>query len=180
MSLEISRRSFLKYTAVAAVAVAGSSLLSGCNDEDKTTRTGFGELVALQNTANLSKATYANGNIAFDFSVKNGHTNTLQVASDCFEVTATHKGESKYYFRGHRDLDTLSIDSDLLNTALAEDATTKGKVLTKNTTLYSLAGLADGDTIVFTYRPNPAKYNKFYAQWTLRVSVDADGNLKIS
>ena len=32
MSLTFSRRSFLKYTAVAAVAVAGSSLLTGCKD----------------------------------------------------------------------------------------------------------------------------------------------------
>ena len=32
MTGEFSRRSFLKYTAVAAVAVAGSSLLTGCKD----------------------------------------------------------------------------------------------------------------------------------------------------
>ena len=31
MSLEISRRSFMKLTALTAVAVAGSSLLSGCD-----------------------------------------------------------------------------------------------------------------------------------------------------
>ena len=30
MTWEFSRRSFLKYTALTAVAVAGSSLLSGC------------------------------------------------------------------------------------------------------------------------------------------------------
>ena len=30
MSYTFSRRSFLKYTAVAAVAVAGSALLAGC------------------------------------------------------------------------------------------------------------------------------------------------------
>ena len=34
MSLTFSRRSFLKYTAVAAVAVAGSSMFTGCSKDD--------------------------------------------------------------------------------------------------------------------------------------------------
>lgn len=34
MTVEFSRRSFLKYTALTAVAVAGSSLLSGCEYGD--------------------------------------------------------------------------------------------------------------------------------------------------
>ena len=36
MSLEISRRSFMKFTALTAVAVAGSSLLSGCDSSSST------------------------------------------------------------------------------------------------------------------------------------------------
>ena len=39
MSLEFNRRSFLKYSAAAAVAVAGSSLLVGCG-EDEYQKTG--------------------------------------------------------------------------------------------------------------------------------------------
>ena len=35
MSLEFNRRSFLKYSAAAAVAVAGSSLLTGCGEDNK-------------------------------------------------------------------------------------------------------------------------------------------------
>ena len=38
MSLTFSRRSFLKYTAVAAVAVAGSSLFTGCSKDVKCGR----------------------------------------------------------------------------------------------------------------------------------------------
>ena len=34
MSLEFNRRSFLKYSAAAAVAVAGSSLLVGCGEDE--------------------------------------------------------------------------------------------------------------------------------------------------
>lgn len=36
MSLEFSRRSFMKFTALTAVAVAGSSLLSGCDSSSST------------------------------------------------------------------------------------------------------------------------------------------------
>lgn len=46
MSTVFSRRSFLKYTAVTAVAVAGTSLLGGCS--------GSGAETAIQTTYPLS------------------------------------------------------------------------------------------------------------------------------
>ena len=59
MSLEFNRRSFLKYSAAAAVAVAGSSLLTGCKDDDnKATRTEYGKITVLQAQSTLSGATY--------------------------------------------------------------------------------------------------------------------------
>ena len=71
MTGEFSRRSFLKYTAVAAVAVAGSSLFTGCSkDNNKATRTEYGKITVLQAQSTLSGATYASGNLTFDFSVK--------------------------------------------------------------------------------------------------------------
>ena len=39
MSTVFSRRSFLKYTAVTAVAVAGTSLLGGCSGAEFSTST---------------------------------------------------------------------------------------------------------------------------------------------
>ena len=52
MSFAFSRRSFLKYTAVAAVAVAGASLFTGCkidtSDSYNALRTTPGELTVLQ------------------------------------------------------------------------------------------------------------------------------------
>lgn len=50
MSLEFNRRSFLKYSAAAAVAVAGSSLLVGCG-EDEYQKTGkIGSTLKLMGT----------------------------------------------------------------------------------------------------------------------------------
>jgi len=51
MSLAFSRRSFLKYSAVAAVAVAGASLFTGCEstgDSYNLVRDGAGTLTILQ------------------------------------------------------------------------------------------------------------------------------------
>ena len=59
MSLTFSRRSFLKYTAVAAVAVAGSSMFTGCSkDDNKATRTEYGKITVLQAQSTLSGAAY--------------------------------------------------------------------------------------------------------------------------
>lgn len=57
MSLEFNRRSFLKYSAAAAVAVAGSSLLVGCG-EDEYQKTGkIGSTLKLMGTFKTYKST---------------------------------------------------------------------------------------------------------------------------
>ena len=56
MSLEFNRRSFLKYSAAAAVAVAGSSLLTGCG-EDEYQKTGkIGSTLKLMGTFKMYEA----------------------------------------------------------------------------------------------------------------------------
>ena len=59
MSLEFNRRSFLKYSAAAAVAVAGSSLLVGCG-EDEYQKTGkIGSTLKLMGTFTMHDGTDA-------------------------------------------------------------------------------------------------------------------------
>ena len=97
MSLIFSRRSFLKYTAVAAVAVAGSSLLTGCKDDDnKATRTEYGKITVLQAQSTLSGATYnaSDRTLTFDFSVKCGRGNPMRVNNSCFYVGITSTDDS--------------------------------------------------------------------------------------
>ena len=55
MSLAFSRRSFLKYSAVAAVAVAGAGLFSGCDQTDTKNLycDGAGSITVLQINAVL-------------------------------------------------------------------------------------------------------------------------------
>lgn len=55
MSLEFNRRSFLKYSAAAAVAVAGSSLLTGCGKDEYQKTGSLGAKLKLMGTAQTYK-----------------------------------------------------------------------------------------------------------------------------
>ena len=116
MSLTFSRRSFLKYTAVAAVAVAGSSLLTGCKDDDnKATRTEYGKITVLQAQSTLSGATYASGKLTFDFSVKCGRGNPMRVNNSCFsvEITSTDDSGKETTKKYASDFGNLMISQEL-------------------------------------------------------------------
>ena len=112
MSLEFNRRSFLKYSAAAAVAVAGSSLLVGCG-EDEYQKTGkIGSTLKLMGTFKTYKTTDAAAsqyaptynastpNESFKCTVNIKCTTKkvpLYVTNECFELTVTHnKNETNY------------------------------------------------------------------------------------
>ena len=131
MSLTFSRRSFLKYTAVAAVAVAGSSLLTGCKDDDnKATRTEYGKITVLQAQSTLSGATYASGKLTFDFSVKCGRGNPMRVNNSCFsvEITSTDDSGKETTKKYASDFGNLMISQELYNAQLKKDKTAEGTV----------------------------------------------------
>ena len=107
MSLEFNRRSFLKYSAAAAVAVAGSSLLVGCG-EDEYQKTGkIGSTLKLMGTFKTYKSTdTANASKAPAFAPNGSSSDTgtftctvnikcttkkvpLYVTNECFELTVT-------------------------------------------------------------------------------------------
>lgn len=108
MSLEFNRRSFLKYSAAAAVAVAGSSLLVGCG-EDEYQKTGkIGSTLKLMGTFKTYKSTdYPDKAPAYD-STPSKFTCTvnikcttkkvpLYVTNECFELTVTRDKTEKNY-----------------------------------------------------------------------------------
>ena len=90
MSLEISRRSFMKLTALTAVAVAGSSLLSGCDSESALTPSGaFGKKLTVMGEMTASNPTYADNTFTCDFTAKCISTNPLAVYGDNFQIVVT-------------------------------------------------------------------------------------------
>ena len=100
MSLEFNRRSFLKYSAAAAVAVAGSSLLVGCG-EDEYQKTGkIGSTLKLMGTFKTYKSTdasnagkapaYAGTTFTCTVNIKCTTKKVpLYVTNECFELTVT-------------------------------------------------------------------------------------------
>ena len=106
MSLAFSRRSFLKYSAVAAVAVAGASLFSGCEpqgDSYNLLQEGAGSMTILQVTATMGtynetdkkyvapEVTTSTTEITFPFKVENGRNNPIAINPNSFKaVSYTH------------------------------------------------------------------------------------------
>lgn len=165
MSLTFSRRSFLKYTAVAAVAVAGSSMFTGCSkDNNKATRTEYGKITVLQAQSTLSGATYASGKLTFDFSVKCGRGNPMRVNNSCFsvEITSTDDSGKETTKKYASDFGNLMISQELYNAQLKKDKTAEGTV-----TISGVSSLGEKDVVTFFYQPDADPYTEYGATWEL-------------
>lgn len=174
MSFAFSRRSFLKYTAVAAVAVAGASLFTGCkidtSDSYNALRTTPGELTVLQVTAAMGTYVEASKSytgpddvkgttIVFPFKITNGRANPIYVNPNNFKATvldAEGKVIAKYKYTASHG---LTLDASLCDTNLKKDASVSG-----NVTLNLSAALEPGQSIVLTYCPD-LQYNEYSLNW---------------
>ena len=171
MSFAFSRRSFLKYTAVAAVAVAGASLFTGCkidtSDSYNALRTTPGELTVLQVTAAMgyveaSKSYTApdvkGTTIVFPFKITNCRANPIYVNPNNFKATVLD-AEGKVILAKYTASNGLILDARLCDTNLKKDASVSG-----NVTLNLSAALEPGQSIVLTYCPD-LQYNEYSLNW---------------
>ena len=171
MSFAFSRRSFLKYTAVAAVAVAGASLFTGCkvdtSDSYNALRTTPGELTVLQVTAAMgtyveASKSYTGPNvtgttIVFPFKITNGRANPIYVNPNNFKATVLNDKDE--VIAKYTAINGLTLDATLCDTNLKKDAFVSGKV-----TLTLDAALEPGQSIVLTYCPD-LQYNEYSLNW---------------
>ena len=171
MSFEFSRRNFMKYTAVAAVALAGASLFTGCKnsgDSYNLLKEGAGELTVLQVTAAMGKyddkskkytaPDITGTTIEFPMKLTNNRTNPIYVTPNNFKVVVTSsdgKTVKKY---------SVTIEDALKDTNLKKGSSVYGKV----TTVEKVA-LKEGDIVVLTYCPD-LQYNEYSLNWKLTVS----------
>ena len=94
MSTVFSRRSFLKYTAVTAVAVAGTSLLGGCSGSGaetaiQTTYPSDNVVLKVKSTLETLEYDPTDGHATFTIHIVNGRKNPIVVSPNRFAVKAT-------------------------------------------------------------------------------------------
>lgn len=171
MSLEFNRRSFLKYTAVAAVAVAGSSLLTGCGDEKVTERDGLGSITNIQVTASVnSGATYdvAKGLITIPMTIETKRDYPVDIDTAHFAVSVLDSSGNSllFYNRSDRHLQLDGINED--NMQLKKKDSVTFKLVVEDTVSNITAAFAQAKTVNVYYTPDTG-YSKYVGLWHLTV-----------
>lgn len=155
MTGEFSRRSFLKYTALTAVAVAGSSLLTGCSGYAPVQHAVGTSNKVLKVVSTLDRVEYKeDDNITlFRVVVTNGRNNALDVTRANFAVKA-----DGYLAYQNDKLQVTSPD------ALSHQVK-KGETVTYYVTAKGLNARTDGP-VTLTFYPD-LEYSEFNANWEL-------------
>lgn len=172
MSYTFSRRDFLKYSAMTAVAVAGAGLLTGCEIQDPNNpvikKLGYG--TTLGTTGGLLKSVDTEGTDGvFTFTVKNNSDAPLHMdPNESFVVKVLDKdGNSKW-----NNSFNLSIEAVLGEDGKAPDILPELPPRTVGeykVHVPDYAGHAPNpeDTLEFIYIPNPAKSPKLRITWKI-------------
>ena len=170
MSYTFSRRSFLKYTAVAAVAVAGSALLAGCEVQDPynpSSKAPGTSLTINQVTAKLKDekngTSLKDGRFALD--IQSSYGNTIQLTGNNFQLIITGSdGKQKYSCLGGALTCTGGPG------VLAKGDKASVTVTVPSTPAYP--ALKNGDVLSFRYIPvlDNASYTMI---WTITVTEDS-------
>lgn len=149
MSYTFSRRAFLKYSAATAVAVAGASLLGGCEYQDPQNpvcKTLPGAITSdLQVIAGLRSMKIENGICTLEVDIESARANPIRLTTDCFSIAVKDSEDNQRYF---------SLKNGGVQILDAENSRIEQK---KPVTLHLAASnfpeLQDGDTVLFQYIP---------------------------
>ena len=178
MSLNSNRRSFLKYSAAAAVAVAGSSLLTGCG-EDEYQKTGkIGSTLKLMGTFKMydnPAPTFAldsvgatNGTFTCKLNIKCTTKKVpLYVAAGCFQLTVIHDGKKTNY------ADSGYVTVDKPNFKLAEKDDAEDFTITVKGNASNPLNIVAGDKVEFMYWPRiqassgNSGYTRAFCTWKM-------------
>ena len=188
MSLEFNRRSFLKYSAAAAVAVAGSSLLVGCG-EDEYQKTGkIGSTLKLMGTFKTYKSA-DEPTKAPAFTLASGSSDTgtftctgnikcttkkvpLAVTADKFLLTVKPgKSEENYY--GDTYVTVNKADPKFT----VDDGERDFTITVKD------VKLANGDKVEFIYFPRiqassgNSGYTRAFCTWKMTATKNGSGKI---
>lgn len=166
MSLTFSRRSFLKYTAVAAVAVAGSSLLTGCKDNPYQPEGGIGDSLKIMGTFTMNSAALEDKTLTCNMTFKCTSDNPLYVRPSSFQIEVIDADDNKTIYRANQ------AKNNKVNLDTTDGDLKKNDEYTTNLTVMDIT-VKEGDTIKVKYWPRDQasgdymSYTKAFATWVM-------------
>lgn len=172
MSYTFSRRDFLKYSAMTAVAVAGAGLLTGCEIQDPNNpvikKLGYG--TTLGTTGGLLKSVDTEGTTGvFTFTVKNNSDAPLPMdPNESFVVKVLDKdGNSKWSNHFNLSIEAVpGADGKVPDILPQLPVRTVGEYKV-HVPDYARFAPNSEDTLEFTYIPLPAKSPELRMTWKI-------------
>lgn len=172
MSYTFSRRDFLKYSALTAVAVAGAGLLTGCEIQDPNNpvikKLGYG--TTLGTTGGLLKSVDTEGTDGvFTFTVKNNSdASLLMTPDDIFTVKVLDaKGNRKWNNYFNLTIEAVpGADGKVPDILPQLPVRTVGEYKV-HVPDYARFAPNSEDTLEFTYIPLPAKSPELRMTWKI-------------
>ena len=149
MSYTFSRRAFLKYSAATAVAVAGASLLGGCEFQDSKNpvcKELPGAIASdLQVIAGLHTMKIENGTCTLEMDIESARTNPIPLDPYRFSLAVKDaEGNQRYLSMNNGGVQVLDAENSLIE---------QKKPITIHLKASNFPTLQDGDTVVFQYIP---------------------------
>ena len=173
MSYTFSRRDFLKYSALTAVAVAGAGLLTGCEIQDPNNpvikKLGYG--TTLGTTGGLLKSVNTEGTDGvFTFTVKNSSDASLRMTPpiELFTVEVLDaKGNRKWNNNFNLTIEAVLGEDGKVPEILPElPPRTVGEYKVR-VPLYASSAPGPEDTLEFTFIPRPANQPELRITWKI-------------
>lgn len=173
MSYTFSRRDFLKYSALTAVAVAGAGLLTGCEIQDPNNpvikKLGYG--TTLGTTGGLLKSVDTEGTDGvFTFTVKNNSDAPLRMTTpiELFTVEVLDaKGNRKWNNNFNLTIEAVpGADGKVPDILYELPARTVGEYKVR-VPLYASFAPNPEETLEFTFIPRPAKSPELRITWKI-------------
>ena len=149
MSYTFSRRAFLKYSAATAVAVAGASLLGGCEYKDPKNPV-CKELPGMitsdmQVVAGLRSMKIENGTCTLEMDIESARTNPIPLDPYRFSLAVKDaEGTQRYLSMNNSGMQVLDAENSRIE---------QKKPITVHLKASNFPTLQDGDTVVFQYIP---------------------------
>ena len=166
MSYTFSRRAFLKYSAATAVAVAGASLLGGCEYQDPqnpvSKKLPSAITSELQVIAGLKTMKIAGGTCTLEVDIESARANPIPLDPYRFSVAVKDAEDKPVYFSGNNGgVHILDAKDPLIQ---------QKKPITIHLAAANFPELKDGQTVLFKYIPireNP----EFSMTWEITKEV---------